>query len=130
MKAHNSLILAIAALLFFGCSGSGVGVKGSTAWYATASKSDIDQYEAEYSGAKNPQNTLYDVGLVGLLFSRTKHKSSGFSGTMPRNSNEYGTVDIESPNILEDYYERERIIKEKRKSSVICRNDPQNAYCW
>ena len=50
------------------------------------------------TAAKNPQNTLNDVGLVGLLLSRTKHKSSGFSGTMPKNTNKYGTVDIGSPS--------------------------------
>ena len=65
------------------CGSGPIGVKGSTAWYATASKDEISKYEKENPGAENPKQYS---GLTSLLTKtektstyRSSSSSSGIS---------------------------------------------------
>jgi len=106
-KLLQSCCLIFAALVLSNCSDGALGLRGSPAWYATASKADIKKYEANggsrrlattsyrSSGISTPTNTSSRVSSNG----RNIYNSDGSSSRISSNGRNIYNSDGSSSRI-------------------------------
>lgn len=85
LKLLQSCCLTFAALVLSNCSDGALGMRGSPAWYATASKQDIRKYEAS-GGSRRKATTSYNSRSLDMPVSPSSSRISS-SGRTIRNSN-------------------------------------------